>query len=63
MAVTLTCDTTVEPRNLEVPGTCKHTSRYPEIDPSESVFLHDISIEISYAQEMQVHVWVNITPY
>ena len=25
---------TVKPRNLEVPGTCKNNSRYPEIDPS-----------------------------
>ena len=27
---------TVETRNLEVTGTCKHNSRHPEIDPSES---------------------------
>jgi len=27
---------TVETRNLEVPRTCKHNSRHPEIDPSES---------------------------
>jgi len=27
---------TVKARNFEVPGTCKHNSRHPEIDPSES---------------------------
>jgi len=33
---------TVETRNLDVPGTCKHNSRHPEIDPTESGFLHVI---------------------
>jgi len=35
---------TVETRNLEVPGTCKNNSRHPEIDSSESGFLHVIEI-------------------
>jgi len=35
---------TVETRNLEVSGTCKHNSRHPEIDLSESGYLHVIEI-------------------
>jgi len=35
---------TVETRNLEVPGTCKNNSKHPEIDSSESGFLHVIEI-------------------
>ena len=47
--ITILNTCTVKPQNLEVPGTCKYNSRYPEIDPSESSFLHDIFIEIKYA--------------
>jgi len=35
---------TVETQNLEVPGTCKNNSKHPEIDSSESGFLHVIEI-------------------
>jgi len=35
---------TVETRNLEVPGTCKNNLKHPEIDSSESKFLHVIEI-------------------
>jgi len=36
--------TTVETRNLEVPGTWKNNSKHPEIDSSESGFLYVIEI-------------------
>ena len=36
--------TTVETRDLEVPGTCKNNSKHPEIDSPESGFLHVIEI-------------------
>jgi len=39
---------TVETRNLEVPGTCKNNSKHPEIDSSESGFLHVIEIYYIY---------------
>ena len=35
---------TAETGNLEVPGTCKNKSKHPEIDSSESGFLHVIEI-------------------
>jgi len=40
---------TVETRNLEVRGTCKHNSKHPEIDSSESGFVHVIETRYMYA--------------